>query len=112
MAQEEEADIEVMREPMSVAKPTKDLAEGIIMIEEKNHTENAEVVVVTVVRTTTVRVGSVTRAGGVGASGGWVGWRTTTGEGGGRVGGWGGVVVGYQVGNTPSGDFTMTTGLK
>ena len=52
MAQEEEADIEVMREPMSVAKPTKDLAEGIIMIEEKNHTESAEVVVVTVVDTT------------------------------------------------------------
>ena len=51
MAQEEEAEIEVMREPLMVAIITKDMVEEINMIEEKSHIENAEVVVVTVVDT-------------------------------------------------------------
>ena len=55
MVQEEEANILVRREPMMVAIKTNDMAEGINMIEEKNHTENTEVVVAAVVDSTNTK---------------------------------------------------------
>ena len=55
MVQEEEANISVRREPMMVAIKTNDMAEEINMIEEKNHTENTEVVVAAVVDSTNTR---------------------------------------------------------
>ena len=55
MVQEEEANISVRREPMMVAIKTSDMAEEISMIEEKNHTENTEVVVAAVVDSTNTR---------------------------------------------------------
>ena len=55
MVQEEEANISVRREPMMVAIKTSDMAEEISMIEEKNHTENTEVVVAAVVDSTNTK---------------------------------------------------------
>ena|ERR1712137_1478059 len=55
MVQEEEANISVRREPMMVAIKTNDMAEEINMIEEKNHTENTEVVVAAVVDSTNTK---------------------------------------------------------
>lgn len=54
-AHEEEANMPVEHEPLMVAIKTNDMAEEISMIEEKNHKEDAEVVVATGVASTNTK---------------------------------------------------------
>ena len=55
MVQEVEANKEANNEPLMVVLKTNDMAEEINMIEEKNHKENAEVVVAMVVDLTNTK---------------------------------------------------------